>query len=105
MSQVDEIKCPACGKWCNWTGKVNEKCPNCGSLLDSEHFQYAEEKRIYAEKNQGSSYLVIKDTDDTIVQMAKQFVNWLKWTTFYGLSIVYVFLAILLVLFGLVMLL
>jgi predicted amidophosphoribosyltransferase len=105
MSQVSEIKCPVCEKWCNWTGKTDEKCPNCGELLDPEGFRYEEEKKILIEKSQYNRYLIIKDTDDTIVQMAKQFINWLKWTTFYGLSIVYVALGIIIVMFGLIMLL
>jgi hypothetical protein len=104
MGQVSEIKCPVCGKWSNWTGKIDERCPNCGAQLDPGRFQYAEEKRINTENIQKNSYLILKDTDDPIIQMGKQFINWLRWTTFYGISAIYFVVVIMIVLFGLVML-
>ena len=104
MSQISEIKCPVCGNWCEWTGRIDERCPNCNAHLDPVRLQYSEEQRINAEMAKKSGYLLIKDTDDPVVQMLKQFVNWLRWTTFYGRSIIYVFIAILVVLYGLVML-
>lgn len=104
MSQVSEIKCPACEKWCTWTSKIDEKCPNCGAYLNPLRLQYVEENRIYAEKIKKDSYLIIKDDDDPVVQMGKQFVNWLRWTTFYGISIIYFGIAIMIILYGLVML-
>jgi endogenous inhibitor of DNA gyrase (YacG/DUF329 family) len=105
MSQVKEIKCPVCAKWSNWTGKTDERCPHCGAQLDPAISQYAEEKRITKERIQEPSYLVIKDTDDTIVQMAKQFINWLKWTTFYGLSVIYLVIGVMIIIFGAFMML
>jgi hypothetical protein len=104
MSQVSEIKCPACGKWCNWTGKIDERCPNCNSLLDPGRFRYAEEQRVSAEHIRKNSYLIIKDTDDPVVQMFKQFVNWLRWATFFGISVIYFVIAVMVILYGLVML-
>ncbi len=104
MSQVSEIKCPVCGKWSNWTGKVDETCPNCNAHLDPGHLQYAEERKRNAESIKKDSYLIVKDTDDTIVQMGKQFIGWLKWGTFYGISVIYFFIAFMIVVFGLVML-
>jgi len=104
MSQVSEIKCPTCGEWSSWTGKVDEKCPNCATHYDAGRLQYAEENRIKAETNRKNSYLVIKDTDDPIVHMFKQFVNWLRWATFYGISVVYFIIAIMVIVYGLVML-
>jgi hypothetical protein len=103
MSQVSEIKCPVCGKWSNWTSKIDETCPHCSAQLDPGRLQYAEEKRITTENIHKNSYLVINDMDDPIVQMGKQFVNWLRWTTFYGISVIYFVVIILIVLFGLVM--
>ncbi|HVW98014.1 MAG TPA: hypothetical protein VHA56_18735 [Mucilaginibacter sp.] len=104
MSKVSEIKCPVCGEWCDWTGKIDAKCPHCSEYLDYGRFKYAEEKRITTELNRKNSYLIIKENEDPIVQMFKEFVNWLRWTTFYGISVIYVFIAVMLVLYGLVML-
>ncbi|WP_295671667.1 hypothetical protein [uncultured Mucilaginibacter sp.] len=104
MSQVSEIKCPVCGEWSKWTSKIDEKCPHCHSYLDPGRLQYAEDKKINAEANFKNSYLVISETDDPIVQMGKQFANWLRWTTFYGISVVFFIIAIMLILFGLVFL-
>ena len=104
MSQVSEIKCPVCGKWCDWTGKIDEKCPNCHSHLDPGRLQYAEEKRINSEKDKTDSYLIIKDTDDPIVLMLKQFIHWLRWTTFYGISVIFIVIAVMVIVYGLIML-
>jgi len=104
MSQVSEIKCPVCGKWSNWTSKIDERCPNCDAQLNPGRFQYEEEKKINTERAQKDSYFIVKDTDDTIVQMAKQFINWLRWGTFYGLSVIYFFIAFMIIVFGLVVL-
>jgi hypothetical protein len=104
MSQLSEIKCPACGKWSEWTGKMDEKCPHCHAYLDPGRLQYAEEIRINTDRTKENSYLVIKDTDDPVVQMFKQFVNWLRWSTFYGISVIYFVIVIMVVLYGLVML-
>lgn len=104
MSQVSEIKCPVCGEWSKWTSKIDEKCPNCNAYLDHGRLKYAEENRINAERVRENSYLIIKDTDDPLVQMGKQFINWLRWTTFYGISVMYFFIAIMVILYGLVML-
>jgi len=103
MSQINEIKCPSCGKWCTWTNKIDERCPNCNSYLNPGRLQYVETNRINAEREKQSSYLVIKDTDDPLVQMGKQFVNWLRWATFFGISVIYFVIAIAVILYGLVM--
>jgi hypothetical protein len=104
MSKVSEIKCPVCEKWSNWTGKIDERCPNCNAQLDAGRFRYAEENRINAEKIKKDSYLIIKDTDDPVVQIFKEFVNWLRWATFYGISVIYFVIGIMIIIYGLVML-
>lgn len=103
MGKFSEIKCPGCGKWCNWTSRMDEKCPNCDAQLDPVRFQYEEEKRITAEMLQKNNYFLIKDTDDPVVQMFKQFTNWLRWTTLYGISVIYFVIVIMIILFGLAM--
>ena len=103
MSQVIEIKCPVCGKWSKWTDKIDETCPHCGAYFDDGRRLYAEEQKLNTEQNRRDSYLVINSNDDPLVQMGKQFINWLRWTTFYGISVIYVFIAILVIIYGLFM--
>ena len=104
MSQVSEIKCPACGEWSKWTNKVDEKCPECNAYFNHGRVQYEEENRINTERIKKNSYLITKDTDDPVIHMLKQFINWLRWTTFYGISAIYFVIAIMVVVYGLVML-
>ncbi len=104
MSQVSEIKCPACGKWSDRTGKIDEKCPHCHAYFDPGRVKYAEELKIHAENTKKNSYLVIKETDDPVMQIIKQFVNWLRWGTYYGISVIYMVIALMVVVFGLIML-
>jgi len=104
MSHVSEIKCPVCRKWSNWTGKTGERCPHCDAQFDPGRLQYEKEKKVNAEQTLKDSYLIIKDTDDTIVQMSKEFMNFLRWTTFYGMSIIYIIIAAMIIIFGLIML-
>ena len=103
MSQVSEIKCPVCGKWCTWTSKIDEKCPNCHAYLDPGRFVYAEEKRMNTEKTRKNSYLVIRETDDPVMQILKQFVNWLRWGTYFGISVIYFVIALMVIVYGLAM--
>ena len=104
MSQVSEVKCPVCGEWSKWTSKIDEKCPSCGAYLDHGRLQYAEEKKMKTENSKKGSYLIIKDTDDPVMQILKQFVNWLRWGTFYGISVIVVVIAVMVVVYGLIML-
>ena len=103
MSQVSEIKCPVCEKWSNSTGKMDERCPNCNTQYNAGRLQYVEENRVNAIRMKENSYFVIKDTDDPIMQMFKQFTNWLRWATFYGISVIYVAIALMIIVFGLAM--
>lgn len=104
MSQINEIKCRNCGHWVTWNCRIDDKCPNCGAYLEPERYLHAEERKIAEEHKRTSGYLVIKDTDDNLTQIFKEFVNWLRWGTFYGISIIYVIIAIAVVLYGLVLL-
>jgi hypothetical protein len=103
MSQVSEIKCPGCGKWSEWTGKVDARCPHCGAYLEPGRFQHAEDLKVNLEKSRKSGFLVVKSTDDPIVRIFKEFVNWIRWTTFYGISVIYFIIAFMVIVYGLVM--
>jgi phage FluMu protein Com len=103
MSQISEIKCPSCGKWSSWTGKTDEKCPHCHEYLNPVRAQYLEENRVNTEKNRKNTFLIIKENDDPIIQMFKQFINWLGWTTFYGISVIYIVIALMVIVYGLFM--
>jgi hypothetical protein len=103
MSQVSEIKCPSCGKWSEGTNNADEKCPYCHELLNPARAHYLEENRINTERNRKNTFLIVKETDDPIIQMFKQFVNWLSWTTFYGISVIYIFIAVMVIVYGLLM--
>ncbi|HEY4323799.1 MAG TPA: hypothetical protein VGN20_07425 [Mucilaginibacter sp.] len=103
MSQISEIKCPHCGKWSTGTGKTDEKCPHCHEYLNPVRVQYLEENRVKTETNKKNNFLVINENDDPIIQMFKQFINWLAWTTFYGISVIYIVIALMVIVYGLFM--
>lgn len=56
-----------------------------------------------AERDKKNSELFLKDTNDPILLMIKQFILWLRWTTFYGVSVIVFIVAIMIVLYGLAM--
>jgi len=100
---VDEIKCPHCGQWSNWTSKIEETCPHCGEHLDPGRFHYAEEQKVIYARNRKDGFMVIKGDDDPIIKILKEIVNWVRWTTFYGISVIYIVIAVMVILYGLVM--
>jgi hypothetical protein len=104
MDQLSEMKCPACGNWSGWTSKIDAQCPHCQAYFTPRRMQYEEEKRLKTEQLRKNSYLIVKEDDDPLVSMAKETINWLRWATFYGISVMYFFIAIIVVLYGLVML-
>jgi hypothetical protein len=104
MSQLSEIKCPVCGQWSESTSKIDAQCPHCHAYFQPGRVQYEEERKIKTELARKNSYLIIKENEDPLVVMGKQFINWLRWTTFYGISVMYFLIAIIVVLYGLVML-
>lgn len=101
MSQVSEIKCPHCGAWNTGTGKVDATCVKCNEYLEPELVAREEEKKIAIAQKQGY-YMVIKDSDETIVQIFKMFVNSIRWSAYYVAMLFFVFAAILLLIFGIV---
>lgn len=104
MSQVSEIKCPNCGKWSKWTGKIDAKCPHCGAYFEPGRLHYAEEQKNIKEKARTTGFLVIKKDDDPVIRLLKEIGSWIRWTTFYGISVIYIIIAVMVILYGLVML-
>jgi len=100
---VSEIKCPNCGKWSNWNGKSEETCPHCGQHLDPGRFRYAEEQKVIYHRNRQNGFMAIKGDDDPVIKIFKEMVNWVRWTTFYGISVIYIIIAVMVILYGLVM--
>ncbi|HVV56507.1 MAG TPA: hypothetical protein VHC47_14325 [Mucilaginibacter sp.] len=101
---LNEIKCPHCGHWVTWHSHIDERCPNCGEYLEKDRFLHAQAKKADEESKRASGYLVISESDDTIVQIFKEFVNWLRWGTFFGISVIYFVIAIAVVIYGLILL-
>jgi hypothetical protein len=101
MSQVSEVKCPVCGQWNKSTGRVDETCKACGGYLEPERFAHNQEVKI-AEAGNGNYYLTIKDTDETIVQIFKMFINSIRWSAYYVAMLFFIIMVIILAIFGLV---
>ena len=104
MSQVSEIKCPSCGQWSQWTNRIDAKCPHCGAYLDPMRVEYAEERRLNTERARRDSYLVIQPNEDPVVGMFKQFINWLRWGTLFGVSVIFFIIFAAVIVYGLIML-
>ncbi|MFI5162228.1 MAG: hypothetical protein ACHQHN_13190 [Sphingobacteriales bacterium] len=100
---VDEIKCPHCSKWSNRIGAIDERCPYCDQHFEPGRFRYAEEQKVMAQRSRQDGFMVIKKNDDPIVKILKEIANWVRWTTFYGISVIYIIIAFIVILYGLVM--
>lgn len=103
MSIKNEIKCPNCGEWSLWTSKIDEKCPHCGQYLDPGRFHSAQEHQAIIDRNRNDGLMAIKKGDDPALRILKEMVNWVRWTTFYGISVIYIIIAVMVILYGLVM--
>lgn len=102
MSQTSEIKCPECGQWSQWASKIDETCVHCGANLEPERLQYATERMHYEANRKKSDFLVVKDSDETIVEIFKIFLSPIRYATYYGVALIFVAVAIMLVVFGLI---
>jgi len=102
MSQVSEIKCPNCGEWNKWTDKVDDKCKACGEYLEPGRFVRAEEIKKIKAANKKNEYFVMKDSDETIVQLYKLFLNSILWGSYYVVMLFFIFIAGMLLIVGLI---
>jgi hypothetical protein len=99
MSLVSEIKCPECGHWSQSTGKADAKCSNCGAHLEPERFSH-ETTTAFANANKKDDYFVVKDSDETITQIFKLFMNPLRWGSYYVALLFFILIAGMLAIFG-----
>lgn len=99
MSNISEIKCPKCGQWNPWTDKEDDKCAGCGNYLEPDRHRHAEEVKVQDSK---MNYLVIKETDENLVQLGKIFINGLRWGSYLGAVVFFLFIAAMIVVFGLI---
>ena|SRR3569833_592471 len=100
---VYEIKCPHCARWGVRNGQMDDKCIYCGRYLEEERFFHARQKIADDANKRENDYFKIKSTDDTIVETFKQFVNWIRWGTIYGVSVIFFIIVFMIILYGLVM--
>jgi len=101
MSQVSEIKCPHCGQWGQWNSKIDETCAHCTAYLDPVRLSQEKERVFYEQNRKKSDFLIVKESDETIVQIFKIFMTPIRTATYYGVGLIFVVVAILLVVFGL----
>jgi hypothetical protein len=101
MSQVSEIKCPHCHEWVQWSGKVDDKCTNCNGYLEPERYRYESEKKLTEDTNKKKDFYVLRDSDETITQLFKMFVNSFRMGSYYVMLLFVIFIAVLISIFGL----
>ncbi len=99
MSQVNEIKCPHCGHWSQSTGNVDAKCPVCHELLEPERLAHEEEVKK-AEARKKGYYLVINDSDETLTQIFKLFINSVRWSAYYMVMLFFIIIAVVMAIAG-----
>ena len=101
MSQLSEIKCPHCGKWSPWTNKVDDKCSSCGQYLEPDRVAHHEQQKV-ADAQRKNYYMDIKESDETIVQLYKIFINSVRFGAYYVVMLFFVIVAAMLFIVGLI---
>jgi hypothetical protein len=100
MDQASEIKCPSCGEWTTWTGKIDDKCSHCGALLEPGRFSHSEEKKIVKSKKRENHYFELKPTDGPVQREVKLFFNSMLWGLYFIEIAFFLFITIVLVVVG-----
>lgn len=98
MSQVREIKCPHCGEWTMWAGKVDDRCLYCDGFLEPQRFSREVEKKVNLELLKENDYLFIKPSDGPFIRWIKKSLNSLRWVAFTLEILFFCFITVLLVL-------
>jgi rRNA maturation protein Nop10 len=103
MSQASEIKCPGCGKWTLWTGKVDDKCIHCGEFLEPERFsREAEKKLVKGRRIKENHYFDLSPTDGPVQREVKLFFNSMLWGFYYLEIAFFIFMTALLAVVGII---
>ena len=101
MTQIREIKCPHCGEWTMWKGKVEDRCFFCDGFLEPQRFSREVEKKVNRELLKEDDYLFIKPGDGPIKRAAKESINSIRWLAFYAQIAFFVFVTAILVILSL----
>src|ERR1700709_667804 len=72
LSQVREIKCPHCGEWTMWAGKVDDRCLYCDGFLEPQRFSREVEKKVNLELLKENDYLFVKPGDGAFTRWIKK---------------------------------
>src|SRR5260370_21825961 len=103
MDKVSEIKCPSCGKWTLFTGKVGDKCVHCGELLEPGRFSREAEKKIAKGRiKKADRYFVLKPTDGPIQRELKLFSNNMLWGFYYLEIAFFILITVIIAIAGLI---
>ena|ERR1700739_3724968 len=98
---VREIKCPHCGEWTMWEGKIDDRCINCGEFLEPRRFSREVEKKINRDLKKENDYFAIKRTDSELTRLIKSLLNSLRWGAYYLQLALFAFVTMLLLLLSL----
>lgn len=101
IMSVNEIKCPECGAWNQSTGMVDAKCTSCQEYLEPERVAHEEVKKI-DEARRVNYYLEVKDSDETLTQIFKIWVNSIRWTAYYMVMLFFIFVASIIFIIGII---
>jgi hypothetical protein len=104
MSQLNEIKCSHCGHWVVWNCKVDDKCSHCGHYLDEGRLIQFQQKQAADEAKKNDDFFTVKDSDETLTQIYKTFLNIFRWGTFYGVPVIFIVVGAFVVVYGLILL-
>jgi len=96
-----EIRCPHCGEWTLWQGKVDDRCLFCGEFLEPQRFSREIEKKINDQLKKEDDYFAIKPSDGPFLREVKPFLNSLRWILSYMQLALFAFVTLVLVLISL----
>ena len=98
MSQVREIKCPHCGQWTMWDGKIDDRCLHCDGFLETRQFSRDVERKIRDDARREKSILIIRPEDGLLKRLGKRLLNALRWWTIIMQILFFVVVTIIIVL-------
>ncbi|HVW98344.1 MAG TPA: hypothetical protein VHA56_20425 [Mucilaginibacter sp.] len=102
MSQVKEIKCPHCGKWTLWEGRIDDRCLYCDGFLETRQFSYEVEQRARRQAMREDDYFFVRPGDGLLKRWGKRILNTLRWWTIFMQVAFFVIVTIIIVLISLI---